>query len=1015
MRMRRAVKSVSVFLVVCMLVSAAAFTTGAAAGKNSFTTYEYAEKYTIEKGIFQGDGNGNYFFNDNVKRGDVIVLIVRALQFKTDSSFEGFKDVPETKYYSDAIKTMRHFGIARGDGTNFFPERNGTLQEALLLGGRSMDSAEGSLIDGGSVAALEALFGTRSTDEYATRDDIAAMLYYVLTGLSPDKDYAALAAGIKYTTDSNKAVAFKAEDFAGAALGTAPEFVRFTLPATASGKLFYKFGTSSSEAVTAATGYYLYGTPDVSKVSFMPSEDYEGTLSITYKAYNAQGALLYTATVEITVAKTVAVSQETISYSTSANTPVFFNVRDFTAVSQQLTSDALSYVIFTLPSPIVVKLTFTVGASEPRPASLIAYYLNGTAALSNIGFAPDTDYSGSVTITYRAYNAKNDLLYTAKVVITITSAVKTTGVVTYRTEAGKPAAFNITDFNDAATYHAKGAFSYIKFGTVSPSLGKLIYRNGSGVDVNVTSATQYYSSKTPYISEISFVPANGYNGTASLTYTAYNASNQLLYTGIIRITVIAASAAVSDTVRYKLDSAPYVTFNADDFARVCLYRTGKELSSVKFTLPPSGDGRRYYKFASSAQTAVNANTEYFVNTSPSISNISFVPDEDARGTISITYKAYGAAEGLLYTGIVEIKLGVGVAETISYTTDAATLVTFRVSDFTRTAAGATDEALSYVIFTTPPYNQGDMVYNIGQDTAGFVTDTTRYYVSKDPSVGGVSFIPNASFAGKASIPYKAYDEEGALIYTGTVDVTVRKTGSGAVSSDTILYRTNNGAAARFDDVDFTAVCAYLASAALAYVQFKLPPTTSGKLYYNYQTSTQAPVLATTNYYVNDALYLKNVSFVPSDGFKGTVDITYRAYNAHNELMYTAVVKIEVTGEAEYVAPQADVITLQTSNDNLLNLSPGDLMLAVVRVTNDQLAYITFTAVPPSTSGNLYSLYSAVGSVPIIPTVKYYMENFPEITFVPNNTFVGTIVITYQAYNSSNNLICTGSIVITVTD
>jgi hypothetical protein len=295
-----------------------------AAGSNNFSSYTYARQYVVEQGIMKGDGNGNYFFEANVKRGDCILLIVRTFEFPTYGGFPAFNDVPESSYYRDAIATMRAIGVARGDGTNFFPERNITLEEGFLLVSRSLELADARYkSQAATEAGLRALFGTRSVLDTATRDDIAAMLYYARTGNAPDKPYKASGStAMTYNTQSGKAVTFSASDFTAAATGQSPAYVRFTLPSAEVGRLYYRYGTTASEAVTAATAYYLAGTPDVSRVSFVPATGFAGTVTLLYAAYDAKGAQLYTGEIKINVTRAQATGEETIRYSTKNGAPV---------------------------------------------------------------------------------------------------------------------------------------------------------------------------------------------------------------------------------------------------------------------------------------------------------------------------------------------------------------------------------------------------------------------------------------------------------------------------------------------------------------------------------------------------------------------------------------------------------------------------------------------------------------------------------------------------------------------
>jgi len=80
------------------------------------------------------------------------------------------------------------------------------------------------------------------------------------------------------------------------------DYVKFTLPSNTYGKLYYNYTSASSysSVVSATTKYYYDGTPSLSKVTFVPYKDYNGTVTIKYTGYNTDGDS-FTGTVKITV------------------------------------------------------------------------------------------------------------------------------------------------------------------------------------------------------------------------------------------------------------------------------------------------------------------------------------------------------------------------------------------------------------------------------------------------------------------------------------------------------------------------------------------------------------------------------------------------------------------------------------------------------------------------------------------------------------------------------------------
>lgn len=153
----------------------------AAERENGFTTKTVAAAYLMEKGIIRGNANGEFTMSSKIKRGDFIIMLVRA--FKLSAKIKnGFKDVLKYCYYYDAVSIAQSLKIALGDGHGRFrPENNVTVQEAMLLIERAAAVADKSV----KVAPntnLKTAFATLTLTSYATKEQIAEMLYYVLTG-----------------------------------------------------------------------------------------------------------------------------------------------------------------------------------------------------------------------------------------------------------------------------------------------------------------------------------------------------------------------------------------------------------------------------------------------------------------------------------------------------------------------------------------------------------------------------------------------------------------------------------------------------------------------------------------------------------------------------------------------------------------------------------------------------------------------------------------------------------------
>ena len=127
-----------------------------------------------EAGIVKGTADRIYSPRSNIKRGDFILMLVRA--FELDEEFtENFPDVPEGSYYYDAIGSAKALGIAEGygDGT-FRPNAPITRQEMMSFIDRAMDTL-GMPLPRGSEDDLLGFSDQNLVADYA-REHVAALI-----------------------------------------------------------------------------------------------------------------------------------------------------------------------------------------------------------------------------------------------------------------------------------------------------------------------------------------------------------------------------------------------------------------------------------------------------------------------------------------------------------------------------------------------------------------------------------------------------------------------------------------------------------------------------------------------------------------------------------------------------------------------------------------------------------------------------------------------------------------------
>lgn len=377
--------------------------------------YNTSANFMKEKGIIKGYGDGDFGFDDCVKRGDITVMIVRAFNINTiiNKYVENFEDVEYGSYYYDAIVAAKSFGIAKGNGNKTFnPKSYVTIEEAILLIERSAAVANSNITV--EDVDLKDLYDENELDEYATRSDIANMIYYVLTGTEYENTEVNKDGNIdtvEYTIKENTVLTFDDEklmdEFEDAADGEEFDYVKFTLPSTSYGKLYYDYtsATNYDSLVSATTKFYDDTNPNISDVTFVPKTNHIGTVSINYTAYD-KNKNSYEGTIEIVVEQDD-VDIEVIKYTIAEDSKVTFDLDDFIDTFEDATDKELNYLKFTLPSSTSGKLYYDYSSSSNYNSIVtenVKYYSDLSKYISKVTFVPDTNYYGTVSIDYTAYD-----------------------------------------------------------------------------------------------------------------------------------------------------------------------------------------------------------------------------------------------------------------------------------------------------------------------------------------------------------------------------------------------------------------------------------------------------------------------------------------------------------------------------------------------------------------------------------------------------------------------------------
>ena len=468
-----------------------------------------------------------------------------------------------------------------------------------------------------------------------------------------------------------------------------------------------------------------------------------------------------------------------------------------------------------------------------------------------------------------------------------------------------------------------------------------------------------------------------------------------------------AATDEADDIKYTVNSDKVLDLDKGDFNDACDDVTGEDLRYIKFTsLPDEDEGALYYEYDedldADEQEAVTSSEKYYYSDSPKLSNISFVPADDYDDTLTIDYKGYDV-DGNSYIG--EIKITVKEStdpSTISYSIDDTDeVVDFNKKDFDDVCNDVQDKDLDYVKFTLPDDDDGALYYDYDEDSDDNTEVTTKkYYYGKSPYIKDITFVPDSDLSDTVTIKFTGYDVDGDS-FSGKVKISVGGDSGSSTSDEIISYKMSaNDKTVDFDEEDFNDLCNDLNDEDLDYIKITIPSATKGILYYDYSNGNYASIVSSgKKYYYDSSTYIKDITFVPDDGFTGTCKIDFTGYDVKGD-SFSGIVSITVGTAGSDIAK---AITYSSTVNNVTTFKDEDFNSVCKSLTDTQLSYVQFT-LPSSSYGTLYYGYSANGSYDskVKESTKYYYGGSPyllNVTFVPANNVTGTVTISYTGYDT----------------
>ena len=345
---------------------------------------------------------------------------------------------------------------------------------------------------------------------------------------------------IRYQVSQGGTVGFDDDDFEDLCrdlTGESLSHVRFQLPASSQGTLYYRYGTSESTRVSAGRNYYRSSTPRLDQVTFEAASRSGGTVEISFTGWSVSDES-FTGTILIDTDRSGA-SADTVRYTVRQNRSVDFEDASFNALCRDLTGESLSWIRFEeTPSPAEGTLCYQYREDSGRYDKLVttgkSYYRSSDPRIDRISFVANGSRTGVVELEFTGCSTGSEQ-FQGVVEITVESSDT---VISY-SSGGGAVLFRSQDFLDLCREEGLTKAETVQFTPPSASAGHLYYRYTAPLkySAEVRSGTSYrLDSGSPGVSELTFVPKAGYQGTVTIPFTAYDAKGKSCG-GTVRITV----------------------------------------------------------------------------------------------------------------------------------------------------------------------------------------------------------------------------------------------------------------------------------------------------------------------------------------------------------------------------------------------------------------------------------------------------------------------------------------------
>lgn len=639
--------------------------------------------------------------------------------------------------------------------------------------------------------------------------------------------------------------------------------------------------------------------------------------------------------------------------------------------------------------------TLYLGYTSPEDTgagagSSLTYYRRTAARgpyIQDLTFVPNPAFAGEkAEIAFTAQGTDGSGVFRTfkgRIVVTLTQE-KTD--LTVSTKRDTPLKLTAALFSKACQEQTGAPLSYVVFTLPPANQGSLYldYKNELDYASKVSANEQY---KQRQLDNVTFVPAQGFVGTVTVSYAGYSASGSR-YNGQL---IIKVTQGLDDAVTY--NGGGEIPFSRYEFEDFCQNATGRALASVSFTPPPASQGVLYYNWNGVRGSAVASGTAY----GPAqLDRLTFVAADGFHGVARIPFTGTDRA-GETFAGTVEVHVqSTGSSRgDISYTCAPGQSVKLVLSDFSALCQTLTGQRLHYISFQTlPDFHMGTLYHNrtSSGSIGNRVTTATKYYNSAAPYLSNLSFWATENFRGGVEIPFTGSAVSGetftGILYIGSGD------GAGSGSAAAVRYAVTSGGSVTFSGKDFDDACRQAVNSALSYLRFDLPSSGQGILYYDYRAGSAPKALdPATSLYRAGEVSIDRVTFVPASGFAGTALVPFTAW-AINGAEYRGTAEITVRSAAAL----GGLVRYETQGEPV-HLNAYDIQTA----SGGAPSSLRLTGLPDAGQGKLYyqyagpTKYSWQGNTSTVYSL-YGDPSVSSLTFVPKAGFYGTVEVPYTASN-----------------